>query len=71
MDLIIADVGFTFPLDKYKGYDVVLWGQPEKVKQGDVGGMPCISCVLCNAEPSQAPPAYCFSLVSSALLLPQ
>ena len=29
---------FEFPFDRYKGHDLVVWGQRERVAKGDMEG---------------------------------
>ena len=39
MDIILDDMAFELPLAKYVGKDFVIWGQQEKLLDGDpVGG---------------------------------
>jgi hypothetical protein len=35
MDLLVANMNFTFPIDKYAGKDMILHGDMEYIKKGD------------------------------------
>ena len=52
MDVILGDIGFTFPLikDSYQGKDLIVWGNYEAVLAGDTynGTLPCPGLSLCE-----------------------
>ncbi len=38
-DTLVTDVAHKFPFEKYKGHDLVVWGQRERVARGDMEGV--------------------------------
>ncbi len=37
-DTLITDTPFEFPFHRYEGYDLVVWGQRERIEAGDLEG---------------------------------
>ena len=47
---------FEFPFDRYKGHDLVVWGQRERIARGDMeGGLPWVNDITCPSQQSVGP----------------
>lgn len=46
MDLLVDNMNFTFPINKYAGKDMILHGDEEWIRKGDArrGAMMCQPC---------------------------
>ena len=50
MDLLVANMNFTFPIEKYAGKDMILHGDMDYIKKGDArkGMLHALSHCMCE-----------------------
>eukprot|EP00208_Stichococcus_sp_RCC1054_P005833 CAMPEP_0206142774 /NCGR_PEP_ID=MMETSP1473-20131121/18136_1 /ASSEMBLY_ACC=CAM_ASM_001109 /TAXON_ID=1461547 /ORGANISM="Stichococcus sp, Strain RCC1054" /LENGTH=1052 /DNA_ID=CAMNT_0053537897 /DNA_START=385 /DNA_END=3544 /DNA_ORIENTATION=+ len=53
-DTLITDMAFEFPFHRYAEYDLVVWGQKERIQDGDLEGINCGVMMFRNSAWSRA-----------------